>query len=158
MKNSRYSDSQIIAILNQAEAGTPVPDLCREHGMSSASFYKRSSARPFMAWESGGPSMEAWMRRWWHAWRSWRPRIIGWRKCTLRFRYKKMFWRKPWQKSGKAISTSRDGERFCLQGVLEYSPRLYSVFDQWDVLSLSAKAEWWKWAHCRVAYEVDHLP
>jgi putative transposase len=40
MKNSRYSDSQIIAILKQAEAGTPVPDLCREHGMSSASFYK----------------------------------------------------------------------------------------------------------------------
>ena len=40
MKNSRYSDSQIIAILNQAEAGTPAPDLCREHGMSSASFYK----------------------------------------------------------------------------------------------------------------------
>ena len=40
MKNSSYSDSQIIAILNQAEAGTPVPDLCREHGMSSASFYK----------------------------------------------------------------------------------------------------------------------
>jgi putative transposase len=40
MKNSRYSDSQIIAILKQAEVGTPVPDLCREHGMSSASFYK----------------------------------------------------------------------------------------------------------------------
>ncbi|OEJ64882.1 transposase [Magnetovibrio blakemorei] len=40
MKNSRYSDSQIIAILKQAEAGTPVPELCREHGMSSASFYK----------------------------------------------------------------------------------------------------------------------
>ena len=30
MKHSRYSDSQIIAILNQAVAGTPVPDLCRE--------------------------------------------------------------------------------------------------------------------------------
>tara|TARA_R110000823_G_scaffold44589_3_gene115387 strand:- start:816 stop:1049 length:234 start_codon:yes stop_codon:yes gene_type:complete len=29
-----------MAILKQAEAGTPVPDLCREHGMSSASFYK----------------------------------------------------------------------------------------------------------------------
>ena len=40
MKKSRYSDSQIIAILKQAEAGTPVPALCREHGMSSASFYK----------------------------------------------------------------------------------------------------------------------
>jgi len=40
MKKSRYSDSQILAILKQAEAGTPVPALCREHGMSSASFYK----------------------------------------------------------------------------------------------------------------------
>jgi len=40
MKKSRYSDSQIISILKQAEAGTPVPDLCCEHGMSSASFYK----------------------------------------------------------------------------------------------------------------------
>jgi putative transposase len=40
MKKSRYSDSQIMAILKQADAGTPVPELCREHGMSSASFYK----------------------------------------------------------------------------------------------------------------------
>lgn len=40
MKTSRYTDSQILAILKQAESGTPVPTLCREHGMSSASFYK----------------------------------------------------------------------------------------------------------------------
>lgn len=40
MRKSRYSDNQIIAILKQAEAGTSVPDLCREHGMSSALFYK----------------------------------------------------------------------------------------------------------------------
>jgi putative transposase len=40
MKKSKYSDSQIMAILKQAEAGTPVPELCREHGMSSATFYK----------------------------------------------------------------------------------------------------------------------
>ena len=40
MKTSRFTDSQIIAILKQAEAGTPIPELCREHGMSSASFYK----------------------------------------------------------------------------------------------------------------------
>ena len=40
MKKSKYTDSQIMAILNQAEAGTPVPELCREHGMSNASFYK----------------------------------------------------------------------------------------------------------------------
>ena len=40
MKKSRYSDNQILKILKQAEAGTPVPELCREHGMSSATFYK----------------------------------------------------------------------------------------------------------------------
>ena len=40
MKTSRFSDSQIMAILTQAEAGTPAPELCREHGISSATFYK----------------------------------------------------------------------------------------------------------------------
>ncbi len=40
MKKSRYTDSQILSILKQAEAGTPIPELCREHGMSSATFYK----------------------------------------------------------------------------------------------------------------------
>jgi len=40
MKKSRFSDSQIMAILKQAENGVPVPELCREHGMSNASFYK----------------------------------------------------------------------------------------------------------------------
>lgn len=40
MKKSRFSDAQILAILKQAESGVPVPELCREHGMSSASFYK----------------------------------------------------------------------------------------------------------------------
>jgi putative transposase len=40
MKTSRFSDSQIIAILKQAEAGSPVPELCREHGISGATFYK----------------------------------------------------------------------------------------------------------------------
>ena len=40
MKPSRFTDSQIIAILKQAETGTPAPEVCREHGISSASFYK----------------------------------------------------------------------------------------------------------------------
>lgn len=40
MKKLRYTDSQIMAILKQAESGVPVPQLCREHGMSSATFYK----------------------------------------------------------------------------------------------------------------------
>ena len=40
MKTSRFTDSQILAILKQAEGGLPVPELCREHGMSGATFYK----------------------------------------------------------------------------------------------------------------------
>lgn len=40
MRKSRYSDSQILAILKQNEEGIAVADLCREHGMSQAMFYK----------------------------------------------------------------------------------------------------------------------
>lgn len=40
MKQSKYSDAQIMSILKQAEGGVPVTELCREHGMSNASFYK----------------------------------------------------------------------------------------------------------------------
>ncbi len=40
MKKSRFTDSQIIAVLKQAESGTLVPELCRTHGISSATFYK----------------------------------------------------------------------------------------------------------------------
>ncbi len=40
MKKSKFSDSQIMSIIKQSEAGVPVPELCREHGMSSATFYK----------------------------------------------------------------------------------------------------------------------
>jgi len=40
MKKPRFKESQIFQILKEAEAGTPVPELCRTYGMSSASFYK----------------------------------------------------------------------------------------------------------------------
>ena len=40
MKKSRFSDSQILSILKQAETGTAVADLCREYSISSALFYR----------------------------------------------------------------------------------------------------------------------
>jgi len=40
MKKPRFKESQIFQVLKEAEAGVPVPDLCRKHGMSNASFYK----------------------------------------------------------------------------------------------------------------------
>lgn len=39
MKKSRFSESQIIGILKEAESGVPVAELCRKHGMSDATFY-----------------------------------------------------------------------------------------------------------------------
>ncbi len=40
MKRSRFSEEQIIAILKDQEAGVPVSELCRKHGVSDASIYK----------------------------------------------------------------------------------------------------------------------
>jgi putative transposase len=56
MKMTRCSDPQILAILRQGEGGVPVSELCREHAMSNASFYK---------WRSkyDGQSMAGWTRR-----------------------------------------------------------------------------------------------
>lgn len=40
MKRSRFSDEQIIAVLKEQEAGMATADVCRRHGVSSATFYK----------------------------------------------------------------------------------------------------------------------
>lgn len=40
MRKSRFNDSQIMAIVKQAESGVPVADQRREHGMSNALFYR----------------------------------------------------------------------------------------------------------------------
>ena len=39
MKRSRFSEEKIIGVLREHEAGATVADLCRKHGMSSATFY-----------------------------------------------------------------------------------------------------------------------
>lgn len=73
MKKSRFSDSQILAVLKQAESGIPVPELCREHGSSSATFYLygfvlyiidqgADSIRPIAAvsWQRAGKVVAVW--------------------------------------------------------------------------------------------------
>ncbi len=43
MKRSRFSEEQIIAILKAQEHGLPTKEVCRRHGISPATFYKRKS-------------------------------------------------------------------------------------------------------------------
>jgi putative transposase len=40
MKKSKFTESQIFNMLKQAESGLAVVDICREHGVSAATFYK----------------------------------------------------------------------------------------------------------------------
>lgn len=50
MKRSRFSETQVVAILKEAEAGKAVAEICREHGISNATYY---------AWKSKYGGMDA---------------------------------------------------------------------------------------------------
>lgn len=43
MKRSRFTETQIIAILREADSGVMVKDICRKHGISDATYYKWKS-------------------------------------------------------------------------------------------------------------------
>ena len=51
MQRKQFSEEQIIGILKEAEAGAVVADLCRRHGMSSATYY---------AWKAKFGGLEVW--------------------------------------------------------------------------------------------------
>ena len=50
MKKSRYTESQIIGVLKEVDAGMKVEEVCRQHGISSATYYN---------WKSKYGGMEA---------------------------------------------------------------------------------------------------
>ena len=60
MKRSRYTEEQIIGILQEQEAGAAVAELCRKHGMSDATFYTWKS-------KSGGLEVRYPVWRWFAA-------------------------------------------------------------------------------------------
>jgi len=50
MRTSKFTDSQIVAILKEADGGMKIQDICRKHGISSPTYYK---------WKSKYGGMEA---------------------------------------------------------------------------------------------------
>ena len=96
MKTSRFTDSQILSILKQAESGTPVSTLCREHGMSSALAQQCCSYK----WRAKFGGMDASLMARLKELEAENAKL---KKCMLKSDSKLKSFRKPCQRSGKAI-------------------------------------------------------
>lgn len=97
MKKSRFTESQIMAILKQHEAGVPVPDLTREHSISSASIYQ---------WRAKYGGMDASIMKRLKELEAENTRL---KKMYAEERLKAMIRQEALEGSCKAVSTSRDG-------------------------------------------------
>lgn len=99
MKKSRYSDTQILAILKQSETGSKVADLCREHGMSEATFYK---------WRAKFGGMDAFLMK---RLKELEEENRQLKKMYAEERIKSEIRKVALEESSKAISASRDGHQ-----------------------------------------------
>lgn len=115
MKTSKFTDSQIMAILKQAESGIPVTALCREYGMSNATFYK---------WRAKYGGMDtALMARF----KELEAESAKLKKMYAEERLKAEIIQEAMAKSGKAILSSKDGSRCCITKICKHSPSLYYI-------------------------------
>ena len=101
MRSSTFSDAQIITILKQNEDGISVSDLCREHDMANAIFYK---------WRAKFGDMDVSLIKRMNELEAENKRL---KKCTLKSVSKPRCARKPLRESTKAVSTQRDGQEYC---------------------------------------------
>ena len=118
MKTSKFSDSQILAILKQAEADAPVPELCREHGMSSATFYK---------WRARFGGMDASM-------------MARLKKCMPKSDSKRTFSKRPLKKSGEAVAPAGVSANGGAGKIHSGQTGLYDVSYQRNLLPVSTPA------------------
>jgi putative transposase len=128
MKTSRFSDAQIIAILKQAESGYPVPELCREHGISSATFYK---------WRSKFGGMDASLMARLKELEEENRRL---KKMYAEERLKAEIISEAMAKSGDAICPQGDGDQGCGSLRHFYPSGLPGVQGERGLLPLSARA------------------
>ena len=124
MKKSRFTDSQIIDALKRAEAGLTVPELCRELGISSATFYK---------WRAKFGGMDASLMARMKELEQENQRL---RKMYVEEKLKAEIVSEALAKSGEAISPARDGSSSSATARRINSGCLPSVSDQPSLLSL----------------------
>lgn len=128
MKVSKFTDAQIINILKKAENGIPVAELCREHGISSATFYK---------WRSKFGGMDASLMNYVKQLEDENRRL---KKMYAEERLKAEIVTDALKKSGEAIAQKRDGQEVCFRARNTHQNCLCSVWNQRDMLSPPRKA------------------
>lgn len=72
---NRFTESQIVAFLKEAEAGVTVPELCRRHGIGQSTFYLCPVGI------SGDLNMAEWKPLMFEGSKSWKRKIDGSNKC-----------------------------------------------------------------------------
>jgi putative transposase len=122
MKKSRFTDSQIMAVLKRAEVGEAVPDLCREIGISTATFYK---------WRSKFGGMDVSMMARMKELEDENRRL---KKMYMDEKLKAEVVSEALAKNGEAISTARDGQRSSSRQESSDQPGLLGVWDQRKLL------------------------
>jgi putative transposase len=144
MKKSRFTDSQILAVLKQAEVGTPVSQLCREHGISSATFYK---------WRSKFDGMAASLMSQLKELQDENRRL---KKIYADAQLSAELLKEAMEKNDEAISTPGDGPMGSGERAHEYPARPPDVRTERDRLSLPGQGERGERAHRGLADPADH--
>ena len=129
MKTNRYSDPLILSILRQAEDGVAVAELCREHGMSNASFYK---------WRAKFGGMDASMITQMKSIEDENRRL---KKMFAELSMQNELLKEALGKNRPALSTPRDGRNCSGAARGQHCAGLPDLWGQRDLLSLQPEAK-----------------
>jgi len=124
MKKSRFTDSQIMAVLKRSEGGESAPELCREMGISTATFYK---------WRARFGGMDVSMMSRMKELEEENRRL---KKMYMDEKLKAEIVSEALAKNGEAISTARDGPGRGSREECADQPGVRGLWDQRELLSV----------------------